>query len=178
MCRLLAGSYFLTEAGEGKKTRKRKSKLWDGISCHPSQRLPFQPPLCLSLCLSLSLFSSYCSRWGDFSLSSSDTIKECTVISPAQLQQNKELQWERRTNFHCLHPRTHTHAHTDKCIYTAARKNAVNIQNALWSSFKSQFHTNRVTKVKTQNQWYDSCLQWTHWVTIKVEKVLILVTLV
>lgn len=72
----------------------------------------------------------------------------------------------------------HTHAHTDKCIYTAARKNAVNIQNVLWSSFKSQFHTNRVTKVKTQNQWYDSCLQWTHWVTVKVEKVLNVVTLV
>lgn len=62
--------------------------------CHfNSPPTPPPHPLSLSLSLPLSLFSSYCSRRGDFSFfSSSDTIKECTVISPAQLQQNKELQ--------------------------------------------------------------------------------------
>ena len=91
MWRLLAGSYFPTRRRERERERegkKGKSKSKNEISRHPSRGgCHFS-----SLPLFLTLFSSYCSRWGDFSFSSSDAIKECTVISPAQPQQNKELQ--------------------------------------------------------------------------------------
>ena len=68
------------------KEKMEKQKLRD-FSSSISGWLPFQLSRSLSDAFQQLLFS-----WGDFSFSSSDAIKECTVISPAQPQQNKELQ--------------------------------------------------------------------------------------